>query len=219
MAGRLALQHPAKSGSQELSPCARCRCAPVVYGQGFASVDAAVSQKVSDSVHQAQEEQHLDDLAASTRQQAEAVRELNSSGSELYNNGSGSAGAAPVEELAGPGSASAAAAESPSGPSSMFSGAQKLPPLPKEAVPSSHDNSAAPQGLRQQADCRPAAAVPTVSAVGQPRNVQKKHLYAPKHQALGGRTPLRSSSKKAGSLQGLAQQARPVPSGSTESSA
>lgn len=192
----------------------------MVYGQGFASVDAAVSQKVSDSVHQAQEEQHLDDLAASTRQQAEAVRELNSSGSELYNNGSGSAGAAPAEDFAGPGSARAAAAESPSGPSSMSLGSQKLPPLPEEAVPSSHDNRAAPQqGLRQQADCRPAAAVPTVSAVGQPRNVQKKHPYAPKHQALGGHTPLRSSSKKAGSLQGLAQQARPVPSGSTESSA
>lgn len=186
----------------------------MVYGQGFASVDAAVSQKVSDSVHQAQEEQHLDDLAASTRQQAEAVRELDGSGSDLYNNGSGSAGAAPAEDFAGPGSARAGAAESPSGSSSTSLGAQQLPTLPEEAVPSSHGNSAAPQ----QADRRPAAAAPTGSAVGRPRNVQKKHPYAPKHQALGGHAPLRSSIKKAGSLQGLAQQARPVPSGSTQSS-
>ena len=43
------------------------RCAPVVYGQGFGAVgpvDDAMYQKVSGSVHQAQEEQHLADLAA-----------------------------------------------------------------------------------------------------------------------------------------------------------
>ena len=58
------------------------RCAPVVYGQGFAAVgpvDDAMSQKVSESVHQAQEEQHLADLAASTRQRQDAAPELNSS--------------------------------------------------------------------------------------------------------------------------------------------
>ena len=66
------------------------RTAPVVYGQGFASgpVDEAVSQTVSDSVEKAQEQQHLDDLAASTRAQQEAVQELSSnSNAAIYNNG------------------------------------------------------------------------------------------------------------------------------------
>ncbi len=66
---------------------------PVAEGQGFAAagpVDDAVSQKVSDSVHQAQEEQHLDDLAASTRKRREAAQELTGS-SAVYNNGSSAA--------------------------------------------------------------------------------------------------------------------------------
>ena len=80
-----------KSRLQHACPWLR-RTAPVVYGQGFASgpVDEAVSQTVSESVEKAQEQQHLDDLAASTRAQQEAVQELsssNSSNAAIYNNG------------------------------------------------------------------------------------------------------------------------------------
>ena len=53
-----------------------------------------MSQTVSESVEKAQEQQHLDDLAASTRAQQEAVQELSSSSSSsssskaaIYNNG------------------------------------------------------------------------------------------------------------------------------------
>ena len=49
-----------------------------------------MSQTVSESVEKAQEQQHLDDLAASTRAQQEAVQELSSSSSTnaaIYNNG------------------------------------------------------------------------------------------------------------------------------------
>ena len=56
-----------------------------------------MSQTVSESVEKAQEQQHLDDLAASTRAQQEAVQELSSSSSSssssskaaIYNNGGG----------------------------------------------------------------------------------------------------------------------------------
>ena len=101
----------------------------MVYGQGFASgpVDEAVSQTVSESVEKAQEQQHLDDLAASTRAQQEAVQELSSSSSSssstaaIYNNG-GSRPAGQQEMAAAGLSSSRVQLEAVQEPSSSGSG-------------------------------------------------------------------------------------------------
>ena len=183
---------------------------PAAEGQGLAAagpVDDAVSQKVSDSVHQAQEEQHLDDLAASTRQRQEAVQELTSS-SAVYNNGSSAAG--PMQRAD-----SAASAQLPA-ISAGHAGHQN--PLAQEtAVPSSSSSSSSDpsagasgqQGHRGASalGAEAAAALPVPAGQQAEQSVRSKHNNEPRRdnapQHLASRHLMRA--KKASSLQGAGQ--------------
>ncbi len=172
---------------------------PVAEGQGFAAagpVDDAVSQKVSDSVHQAQEEQHLDDLAASTRQRQEAVQELPSS-SAVYNNGS---------------SDSAVSVHLP-GTSAGRAGQQI--PLPQEAaVPSSFSSSSSEpaasasgrQGPHEPngSASEPAAAVPVHMAQQDEQSAHSTQGGDPRRSNMHQHRPFMRA-KKASSLQGARQ--------------
>ena len=157
-------------------------------------MDDAVSQKVSDSVHQAQEEQHQDDLAASKRQRLEAVKELSSS-STVYNNGSSAAVASQHAD-------SAAATHLP-GTTAGHAGQQT--PLPQEAaVPpsfSSSNGEPAASASGQQgpyeadglgAGGTAAAPVPGIQQVEQSmrstHGADPRRSYAPQHH--GPRAPM-----------------------------
>lgn len=178
---------------------------PVADGQGLAAagpVGDAVSQKVSDSVHQAQEEQHLDDLAASTRQRQEAVQELTSS-SAVYNNGSSAAAPAQHAELGAPVHSTGMSAD------------QQTPLHQEAAVPSSlsssNSNLAAgvlgQQGLQAEqgsgSGAQAAAAPPGPAGHQAEQSARSMHSSDPGRsnapQHLGRRPLMRA--KKASSLQ------------------
>lgn len=189
----------------------------MVYGQGFAAgpFDAAVSQTVSDSVRQAQEQQHLDDLTACTRQQQEAVLELSSSPA-VYNNGDSAAGAQPQQQ-AGP----AAAVNLPGTGSVRAQGDRGPPPREEASVPSTPEGSAAAAGAPAQPRPQQANGAAVGAAGRQPKqSVHAARQGAPaKSQALGARTLARA--RKAGSLQGSRQfrAGRPGNTRHTQSSA
>ena len=182
---------------------------PAAEGQGLAAagpVDDAVSQEVSDSVHQAQEEQHLDDLAASTRQRQEAVQELTGS-SAVYNNGSSAA--IPMQR------ADAAASTQLPGMSAGHAGQNS--PLPQdEAVPSSSSFSIVPlagspsqqghqrgKGLGAEA----ATALPVPAGQQAQQSTHSDHSSEPRRSNAphyqGFRSPM--GAKKGSSLQGVRQ--------------
>ena len=172
---------------------------PVAEGQGFAAagpVDDAVSQKVSDSVHQAQEEQHLDDLAASTRKRREAAQELTGS-SAVYNNGSSAASPSQHAD-------SAVSAHLP-GTSAGRAGQQM--PLPQEAAvpPSFSSPSSEPaasafgrQGPHEAngSGSEAAAALPVPAAQEAEQGAHSTHGGDSRRSnaPLGSRPPMRKTS-------------------------
>lgn len=191
---------------------------PVADGQGFAAagpVDDAVSQKVSDSVHLAQEEQHLDDLALSTRQRQEAVQELTGS-SAVYNSGISAAG--PMQRAG-----TAASAHLP-GVSAGHAGGRVAHPreaaVPLSPSPSSSSTEAGVPGQRGSWGATGSKAE-AATAVSAPAGRQAEHSaggthssgpgqsYTPKHLGL---RPL-TGARKTSSLQG----ARPARGGPTHS--
>ena len=178
---------------------------PVAEGQGFAAagpVDDAVSQKVSDSVHQAQEEQPLDDLAASTRKRREAAQELTGS-SAVYNNGSSAA--SPLQPAD-----SAVSAHLP-GASADRAGQQI--PLPQEAAvppifPSPSEPAASAVGRQGSHETsgsgsEAAAALPVPAAQQVEQGPHSTHGGDSRRSnaPLGSRPPMRKTSPLQGAKQ------------------
>ena len=194
---------------------------PVTDGQGVAAAGPAgdaVSQKVSDSVHQAQEDQ--DDLAASTRQRQEAVQELTGS-SAVYNNGS-SAYVVPEEAIcaAAPVSPAESAVYAPQPGMAADRAGDQLPPSQEAAVPSppstsssSGSDSSAGASWQQARQGASASGEEGAGALQAPTGWQaersaptrpssgQRQSNAPQHLASQSLT----GAKKAGSLQGARQ--------------